>query len=107
MTQITYRRHEDLVTISLDGHAEFNPGNDVVCASISTMTYQLLNTLDMLQSEGKIKDFSYDFGDGRAKAGFRVVDENTWSIVWKVISIGYENIADQYPNNLFIDSNFM
>lgn len=45
MTNITIKEEKDKVIIDLIGHAGYNPGNDVVCAAISILTYTLLNEL--------------------------------------------------------------
>lgn len=104
MTEIKYSEHDDRVRISVHGHAMYNPGNDVVCAGISTITFQLLNYLSVIEENGCVTDVVYDMADGHVIVTFRVPPHERvgWDTAWKVISIGYENLAESYPENVKI-----
>lgn len=103
MTEIKYTERGDWVRVSLNGHAMFNPGNDIVCAAVSTITYQLLNVVAYLEAEGHITGAETDIHDGFVIVTFRVIDKPVWQTVWRVIRTGYENIAQAHPQNVRID----
>lgn len=103
MTEIKYTERGDWVRISLNGHAMFNPGNDIVCASVSAITYQMLNVIAYLEEAGEIDGAQTDIHDGFVIVTFRVIDRDKWRIVWQVIETGYKTIAQSYPENVRFD----
>lgn len=103
MTSLRYWDKDDHVRISIHGHAGYNPGNDIVCAGISAITYEMLNTLNAFAEAGKVYALIAEAVDGNVTADFRVADRPAWDIAWMVIRIGYENIAQAYPQNLWFE----
>lgn len=105
MTEIQYTQKNEIVRVSIVGHALFNPGNDPVCAAVSAFTYQLLSCVAELEEEKLIYDVSYDVNDGFAIVQFDLVPEveDRWKIIWSVIHHGFKNIAEAYPENVTID----
>ena len=100
MTEIRQSRHSQWVKISVMGHAGFNPGNDPVCAAASVLTFQLLAMLEKMEESGDIGGLVSEVSDGKAIAGFRVMDENKWENVWETVRSGYEILAENYPENV-------
>lgn len=45
MIEIKARREGGQYELRLEGHAEYNPGNDIVCAGASAIVYALLGAL--------------------------------------------------------------
>ena len=104
MTEIHYQQTGEKVRISIVGHAAFNPGNDIVCAGVSAITFQLLGVLDQMDDQKLIYDQHVDVEDGFVIVQFSLVPEEfeTWDIVWNVIRTGWQNIADEYPDNVIV-----
>ena len=105
MTTLTYTEHKGenlFVKVSLDGHADFNPGNDIVCAGISTITFQMIGMLEELAAEGSVTYVTNEIRPGHTMTCFRCIDEDKWHLVWRVIKMGYECIAENYPEHLHI-----
>ena len=104
MTEIRYTEKEDRVRVSIHGHALYSPGNDIVCAGISTITFQLLNYLAVIEENDCISDLAVDIDDGHVIVTFRVPPHERvgWETAWEVISIGYENLAESYPDHIRI-----
>ena len=49
MIQITYNEMGDMMFLRAEGHAEFAPkGQDIVCAAISALTCNLINSMEEL-----------------------------------------------------------
>ena len=102
MTEINYREVGGTVRVSIVGHALFNPGNDIVCAGVSAITYQMLSVVADLEDEGMIYDLTTEVRDGFVIAQFTLAPEffDTWSAMWQVIETGYANLAQAYPENV-------
>lgn len=85
----------------IDGHSGYNPGNDIVCASCSILTYTLLNALANMNTE-EFDSKEYDEGFVVSVKGTR----ETWSEVKTVIEtimLGYELLQEQYPANVSVE----
>lgn len=106
MTRIDVRQSHDHVRISIHGHAEFARENDIVCSAISVLTYQLLNSLSLLQEMGAVKDLAAEALNGSAMADFKVIKTDVWDTAWMVIRIGYRMLEEQYPSNLQLTESY-
>lgn len=61
MTRTQIRRHSDNIVITIKGHAGYDPGKDIVCASISTLCYALINALENTDCYLDYNDMPGDF----------------------------------------------
>ena len=103
MTEIRWYWEEDDFGISAKGHAEFNPGNDIVCSAISALLQTLWAGLEMYcftsvehkqQSGAFVLKGKYSrFKDHGSKA----------TALFNSIVYGLELIAEQYPKNVKIE----
>lgn len=100
MTEITETRKGDRVRVSMHGHALVNPGNDPVCAAISCLAYTMIGWLDKKEDDGKIKDLVIDIDDGHVVVSF-TDSKKVWAGGWEVLSMGFEQLADSYPENVY------
>ncbi|QHQ61384.1 ribosomal-processing cysteine protease Prp [Anaerocolumna sedimenticola] len=101
MTQITelYRDNE-LIGFRVGGHANYSiPGRDIVCAAISALTINTINSI------GELSDAEMEIQEGlNGNIQYCVVskpDIITHTLL-KAALIGYKNIAEQYPENVSI-----
>ncbi|HKM28318.1 MAG TPA: ribosomal-processing cysteine protease Prp [Anaerovoracaceae bacterium] len=100
MTTIICENDMRKYTIMIDGHSGYNPGNDIVCASCSILTYTLLNALANMDTE----EFDSKEYDGGFVIGVKGTRE-TWPEVKTVIEtimLGYELLQEQYPANVSV-----
>lgn len=105
MTEIKYQEHGDTIRLSVVGHALYKPGDDIVCAGVSTITCQLLNVLAVAEDQKFITDYVLDMNDGSVIVSFKPVPEfvDEWKTIWMVISIGYLQLQQEYPENVHVD----
>lgn len=89
MTQVKIRKDKDTV-INIDGHALYNPGNDIVCAGVSTLAYTLINTLNDVKA-----DFEFKAESGSIHI---VIHEDTPYV--RMFEIGIASIAERFPDNV-------
>lgn len=100
MTSIICDNDRGRYTIMIDGHSDYNPGNDIVCASCSILTYTLLNALANMETE--------EFDSKEYEEGFVISVKGTtetWAKVKTVIEtimLGYELLQEKYPANVSV-----
>ena len=75
---ITIKRKDDLITI--EGHANYSEGNDIVCASVSSIMYTTVNACLRFNASLEIK----------------ILIVNMMSL--------YKELSLKYPNNIKIES---
>ena len=46
MIQVNIRRNDDEIVLTMEGHANYSDGNDIVCAAASAIAYSWLGFLD-------------------------------------------------------------
>ena len=64
MTRFAYIRRDGRCVLRADGHADFCPGRDIVCAGASALVCALAGALDALGAQGHNSAITTD--DGRA-----------------------------------------
>lgn len=88
----------DDLRITIEGHANYAPlGQDIVCASISTLVQVLIKCIEEM-TEDKIE---YSIRPGMVDIKFRDLSEKAQLLVSSFF-IGAQMIAEQYPNNVKI-----
>lgn len=76
------------------GHAmHTNSGPDIVCASVSTLSFTLLNALD---ESGILKKCRME--PGYMEIEYSCTDESRK--IMGVILVGFQMVAENYPNNV-------
>lgn len=84
--------------IQVSGHAgHAPPGQDIVCAGVSTLTQALLMSIDSL-AEDRIE---YEISPGRADIYYGNLSEKSRTLVDSFF-IGVCLIADDFPDNVRI-----
>ena len=82
--------------ISIRGHAEFaEPGKDIVCSAISTLTYTFIYSVEDL-TEDKIE---YDISDGIVIINIKDLTEAS-KLLLSSFLYGCRMVADNFPNNV-------
>lgn len=107
MVEVTFiMGHYGFETMKLVGHADYNPGNDVVCAGISALSQALVGTLQNINAQFRTKTVESGnifieidpFSDESAQ---KVVDT-----VFLTCLVGLLQIEKQYPDHIKIDRKF-
>ena len=93
------------VKISINGHADYNPGNDIVCAGISTLSYTLLNFLFDASARNIIHTFKYRSNPGDIYLEFKKQRWDTKEInaAIRMFRTGMEMIESQYPDHIKVE----
>ena len=76
MTEIRWAETADICCIRAEGHAGYNPGNDIVCAAISALMQTLYAAMDSVchaaaterHSDGMMAVIAYKERDNRKEA---------------------------------------
>ena len=88
----------DDLRITIEGHANYAPlGQDIVCASISTLVQVLIKCIEEM-TEDKIE---YSIRPGLVDTKFRDLSAKAQLLVSSFF-IGAQMISEQYPNNVKI-----
>lgn len=102
MTLMRIREDTETVQIDVEGHAGYNPGNDIVCAAISTMCYALINRLQIMYGHNELADLIVidDPGDFHITVVKNHGSRQKWYYTREFFVTGMEMIAEQYPDYL-------
>ena len=102
MTNITFYVKSDstIVGFKSKGHAGYGVrGTDVVCASVSILLINTVNSIEKLTSE----ECSYKINDRRATIDFEMDNTGDKSqVLLASLKMGLEGIAGEYPGNVTI-----
>ena len=98
---IVITKYDNRITVK--GHANYAPpGQDIVCASVSTLVQVLIKCIEDM-TDDKIE---YSIQPGMVDIKFVNLSENAQLLVSSFF-IGAQMIADQYPNNVRLDQALM
>jgi uncharacterized protein YsxB (DUF464 family) len=96
MIKVNITVDNDEYCITADGHALFNPGNDIVCSAVSALFYAFAG---FLHNDSKVRraDIHLNSGDAEIKAKGDIRQ------AFDVFVIGLLQIEKSYPQNIKID----
>lgn len=101
MTKIEWLELKDICYIRVEGHAEYNPGNDIVCAAVSALMQTLYAGLDGVchASAGEKHE------DGMMVVVVYTDRENEKAVhtLFQSILLGLQLIAGEYPEHVQIE----
>lgn len=94
MTRVCFGCSAGEYTLRITGHAGFCPGNDIVCAAVSTLACTLAATLDALGAD--VTALRMEPGDViiTAHAGKGV------ETAFLMVRTGLRQLAEAYPKNV-------
>jgi uncharacterized protein YsxB (DUF464 family) len=101
MTEITelYRDNE-LIGFRVEGHAGYSiPGRDIVCAAISALTINTINSIGELSNAEIV---IAECIDGSMQYQLSLNPDIIAYTLLRAAQIGYKNIAEQYPSNVAV-----
>lgn len=99
MTVASFYSKGNFFSASIKGHAEYNPGNDIVCASCSMLACALAENLMRMYAAGEI-----EYAAAQKKSGEMMITadgdaKKMWHIV-QAFGVGFEMLAKKYPKNV-------
>ncbi|MGI5947729.1 MAG: ribosomal-processing cysteine protease Prp [Lachnospiraceae bacterium] len=102
MTTITVKKIKEVYDIKLEGHANYQPGNDIVCAGVSALTFALAQKAVDMEGEGKgvVAEKRLEPGNTRITFLPDKETEEEWKIALSTIVEGYNLIAAIHPANV-------
>lgn len=99
MITVRAERRPDGVALSMDGHADYSPGNDIVCAGASAIVYTFLGWLANHPGDAVCEEQLVESGRVRLAAqGGELLD-----IVFEATVIGLLQLEKQYPAHVKVD----
>lgn len=93
MIKINYEINGDNMTLSMRGHAGYNPGNDIVCAGCSAVFYSLVGALENMEDDLDSLDTLEE--SGNAEVMIRGGNEKVLSCFMMAV-IGFMQIEKAY-----------
>ena len=103
MTQIRIlRERSDKTVIDIKGHAGFNPGNDIVCAGVSTLAYTLINLIQTMSERRELKEILIKDSSGDIHIETVHEDEqcSKWDDVVEFFITGIAMLEEHYPKHV-------
>ena len=83
----------------MEGHAEYNPGNDIVCAGASAIAYSLLGYLHNAPEHIEVVE---ELIEESGLVSIRLQGDETLSHAFDMAVIGLMQIAVKYPENISV-----
>lgn len=96
MIKINAIEKNGVYSIEMQGHAGFNPGNDIVCAAASMLIQTLHGSLLNGIGGGVVKNA--EFAHGSAKIEFMGCE-----ILYLHTVLGFKMLEKAYPENVFFN----
>ena len=97
---VRYSQKEGFTGMKITGHANYNPGNDVVCAGVSALGYALVGTLNNIKGLKFVKNVVTDVIEVRIVPVDNRAIRHTVNVVFETVLIGLKQIALGYPEHL-------
>ena len=96
MTKVTFiKRNGIYIGFDAEGHAGFdNKGKDIVCAAISVLTINTVNSLEEINHE----DVSADVKDGNLVVRLKSNKESSSQTLIESLILGLKSIQEEYGN---------
>jgi uncharacterized protein YsxB (DUF464 family) len=89
--------NDNLIGFDVSGHANYSiPGRDIVCAAISMLTINTINSIYRLSQS----ELEHCIDDEHTK--YIILDscDTPADVLLKAVRIGYKSLAKQYPDNV-------
>ena len=101
MTKISYKSSRGMFTgkfdLRMEGHADYNPGNDIVCAALSSQFFSLANYLEGIGSAPLVEyDLATGFGHISCRGGIKV------RLAFEYCLYSFMMLADTYSDNICV-----
>lgn len=101
MIKTVYHRKYHALTI--EGHAySAEPGQDLVCASVSALAYTLAANVENLARQGIVRSPEITLDPGKAEIRCHPVSRfrSTVTLIFDTVCAGLDILSQQYPENI-------
>ena len=87
----------DTKHLSMTGHANFSPGDDIVCAACSALVFALLGYMENNPAHiFEVGEFTVRKGEVRLSAA----GDNAFAAAFETVTLGLAKIAEKYPKHV-------
>jgi uncharacterized protein YsxB (DUF464 family) len=83
--------------IKISGHANYSNGNDIVCASVSSIMYTTVNAIMSFNKDAII----YEDDNSVVSIKIKSKDEITSKLIENMLNL-FESLVNDYPKNIKI-----
>ncbi len=83
--------------INISGHANYSEGNDIVCASVSSIMYTTVNAIMSFNKDAII----YEDDNSVVSIKIKSKDEITSKLIENMLNL-FESLVNDYPKNIKI-----
>ena len=98
MTRFAYIRRDGRCVLRVNGHADFCPGRDIVCAGASALVCALAGTLDVLDAQNTQRTLS------AGHAAIAADDRADVRAAFTVAVTGLRQLSAAYPSHVAEDT---
>ena len=95
MTIVTIKQSDNRYELSIQGHAMFNPGNDIVCSAISCLTYTFAESL-MQGDFCEVDEITIESGNVNIRV--KITSQHDFELVAKCFETGYLMVEKSYSD---------
>lgn len=100
MIEVTiYRTKDEIKGFIIEGHSDYaEEGYDIVCASVSILSYTALNSLNLVAGLGP-ESIEYEVDEGTGLMSLRTLMNNyKTDIVYRNFMVGIELLLEDYSD---------
>jgi uncharacterized protein YsxB (DUF464 family) len=105
MVECSFKQYPGVfIELKINGHAGYNPGNDIVCSAISALAYTFLFAI--IDIDAKTINYKDEPGDYYCYVDLKKQNESVIqkaNIIFRVVYIGIKKIAETYPQNVKVE----
>lgn len=89
----------------IKGHADYNPGNDIVCSAVSALGFALVGTLKSINGIS-FRELQYEKGvDVIINPFINPGQRRSIDMVFMTVYIGLKQIESSYPGHVHVSEN--
>jgi uncharacterized protein YsxB (DUF464 family) len=103
MTNIRITSKQNVYILNEEGHAEFNPGNDIVCSAISALTYTLVCGARNIEG---VKFITERLLPGDVRVVMTTKTESAMKaldVLFDTFTCGFLMLEKSYPKNVHVE----
>lgn len=108
MVKAVFKVSDNEFSLEMKGHADYNPGNDIVCSAISALAYTLVGALDNMKNCKRYTNLNdFDLVHKENEGDFicrvsKIAVGHKIKTIFQTIYIGLKQIELQYPEHINI-----
>lgn len=103
MINIAYTKKNNSFVLEFQGHANYNPGNDIVCSAVSVLCYTLAGAVSNIPPECVYTEKRLGSGCAYVKVNIKNKEiREKVNIIFETVLIGLLQLEESYPDHIFI-----